>query len=240
MSRARQKAIDALANELRVPKEWPAIRRTFEHVGFMKTTEAMQYAGPVGLYFLFLMDMSEQYRQAFVAYFSALEPLLHKVSIPDVRRKTRQNLTDSMFDLEMLLPHRWSSMVRHVMSDHSIDTIERCGPFAVNNMLCREAYQGVIKSLCRGSTAMSSIRVHSRLWEASMMARSAMPDVQWSVLANGSTVDRHNVAPPSEDRLSLEAAPVGKAVQRGGLDRESLKQVQFNAIPLYFSLSHMW
>ena len=186
----------------------------------------MQYAGPVGLYFLLLMDMSEQYKQPFVAFFSAMEPLLRKVSMPDVRRKTRQKLTNSMFDLEMLLPHRWTSMVRHVMSDHSIDTIERCGPFAVNNMLCREAYQGVVKSLCRGGTALTSIRVHARLWEASMMARSAMPGVQWSVLANRSTVDSHNAASPSADRLSLAAAPVGKAVQRGGLDSASLKQVE--------------
>lgn len=227
VSKARQAAIDALAGDerIRVPREWPAIRQTFAHVGFMKTVEAIQYAGPVGYYFLYLMDMEETYKRAFVKFFQGMEPLCRKVSTPEVRRTTRKKLTNAMFDLEMLLPHRWTSMVRHVMSDHAVDTLERCGPFVVHNMLCREAFQGVIKSLCRGRQAMASIRNHAKLWEASMIARRSMPETEWSVHANRSTADSQVIAGESASRFGLVAAPVGKKLRRKDLDQGSFRQV---------------
>ena len=229
-----QERIDTLPTLLKVPTEWPALRRTFAHVGFMKTTEAMQYAGPVGCYILRLTDMEASYKLKFTEFFSVMELLMRKASSPAQRRDARARLRDVMFELEMGLPHRWSTMVRHVMSDHAVDTIEKCGPFPVHNMLCRETFQGAIKGLCRGRQAMASILVHAKLWEASMQARMALSDTEWVVAANGSTVDGRSNTPSSADRFGLVASPSG-AGTAGQLDRDSFKQVRLSQFTILLS-----
>ena len=65
--------IDSLVHTLRVPSNWPNVRKIFTDCLRMKTAELLLLAGDTGAYFLRLMDIDAEYKNLFIELLHLLE-----------------------------------------------------------------------------------------------------------------------------------------------------------------------
>ena len=79
VSTERQRDIDSLSKQLRIPSGWPALRKIFDQVLFMKTAERLMLAGPVGAYFFRMFDIDRDYKTLFLDFLDVLRRVMFKV-----------------------------------------------------------------------------------------------------------------------------------------------------------------
>ena len=80
-SKENQAEIDELASSLKVPSSWAPVRKIFEHKLHMKSAEKLQLGGNMGAYFIRLMDIDIEYKNAFIELMYALQCCMFKVTL---------------------------------------------------------------------------------------------------------------------------------------------------------------
>ena len=65
-SSSSQREVDSLADILKIPAEWPAVRSIFRDLGFMKTSETLLLAGDAGAYLIRVADIPSKYCALFI------------------------------------------------------------------------------------------------------------------------------------------------------------------------------
>ena len=172
----------------KTPAEWPAFRKVFADLGFLKTAETLMLAGPVGLYALsFCESLELPYFRTFAAFLRTLQKIVYKSSTPGDRDAIAKDLAHYGTKLEMMMPIAWNTLVMHVLNFHTVSILERTGGFAAGNMLDIENWHTLFKSFGRGTTdIMASFRVHYVLWVASQIGRMDHTSVWHSLPARSS------------------------------------------------------
>ena len=67
------KDVDSLVHKLKVPSDWPNVRKIFKNCLHMKSAELLLLAGDAGAYFLLHMDIDAEYKSLFVELVLLLE-----------------------------------------------------------------------------------------------------------------------------------------------------------------------
>jgi hypothetical protein len=210
-TKGNQEAVESIISHLRVPAGWPSLRKIFSHLGFMKTAECLQLAGPIGAYFFKQLDIDHSYRDAFIDLLYLLRTAMHKVSTPGDRAELLQSLAAVLTRLEIMLPITWNSTVIHILVCRTLAVIIEYGPYVVNNILDVERFHTLFKDMARGTrNVMKSILNHFLLLEAAL-ANRLDPNVRvdWIREAPKGTVAGYAARLDSEDRQDRMWSPKG-------------------------------
>ena len=159
-----------------------------------------------------------------------------KVSTPGDREHIRARLPVLMATLESMMPISWNTTVIHILTYHTINIIERVGPFNVANILDIERFHTLFKKLARGSVnVMASIKNHYLLLETALSARLD-EDVNWTRPAPKSTMAGYAQRQDSEDRADRMFTPRGAGVEYviPDEDRQQIQSLWADAYPEYF------
>ena len=65
--------VDSLPEICKVPSGWPDFRQAFNHIGHLKSTETLLFAGDVGAYLLRHVDIDPEIRALFIELFRLIE-----------------------------------------------------------------------------------------------------------------------------------------------------------------------
>ena len=161
---------------------------------------------------------------------------MFKVSTPGDRENVRERLPVIMSKLESMMPISWNTTVIHILTHHTIDIIERVGPFNVANILDIERFHTLFKKLARGRTnIMASIKNHYLLLEIALTAR-LNEDVDWTRLAAKSTMAGYSQRQDSDDRSDRMFTPKGGAKKYTipEQDRRQIQNLWADEYPEYF------
>ena len=159
-----------------------------------------------------------------------------KVSTPGDREYVREHLPVLMARLESMMPISWNTSVIHILTHHTIDIIERVGPFNVANILDIERFHTLFKKLARGSTnVMASIKNHYLLLEVALAARLTA-DVDWTLNAAKSTMAGYAARQDSDDRSDRMFTPKGAGEEYiiPKCDRQQIQNLWADEYPEYF------
>ena len=138
---------------------------------------------------------------------------MHKVSTPGDRELVRSEVTKVMTRLEMLMPLNWNTTVVHIFVHHTIDIIEKVGPFHVANMLDVERFHTLFKGLARGTKdVMASIANHYLLLEVSLATRLS-EDMCWSIKPRESTPAGFFTRADSKNKADRVVEAIGNATE---------------------------
>ena len=134
--------MDALTTrpDFKTPKEWPNLRKIFGDIGWLKTAETLLLAGDVGCVLFRHLEIHEEYKALFIRLFRVLGVAMRKVSTSGDRQILKEELPLVLATLEVKMPTSWCTMVMHLVAFHTVDTMERAGPFPSCNMLDIERY----------------------------------------------------------------------------------------------------
>ena len=167
---------------------------------------------------------------------------MFKVSTPADRNIIDQQLPRIMTRLEILMPINWNTIVIHIFTYHTLETVLAAGPYKVANILDIERFHTQFKKMARGKKyVMASIKNHYLLLEASLFARMDM-DHQWTRAPPKSTYAGHAARQGSEVKSDLQCSPLGKARQHK-LTPDEYKQIQTlwaDHYPVYNDLHKMF
>ena len=206
-------------------KEWPAFRSPFKHAGFLKTAEMLLLSGDAGAYIMEYIDIDASYAALFIRLFRMIHLLQYKDSTPGDRQTLSAGLPALMTELEMAMPIIWNTPVVHIFTYHTVDSLTRCGPYPVHNMLDIERFHTRFKSYARGTrNIMQSIRNHHGLAEVASGARLHIEE-PWTDGAARSTAAGHAARSAGALRTSRYAEALGTQGSRV-LTLEELNQIQ--------------
>lgn len=150
---------------------------------------------------------------------------MFKVSTPGDRELIDLQLPRIMTKLEMIMPINWNTIVVHIFTYHTLETLLAAGPYNVANILDIERFHTLFKTLARGKKfVMASIKNHYLLLEASLFARLDL-DHDWTRAPPKSTYAGHAARQGSEDKRDRLCTPLGKA-KVTELQPEEYKQIQ--------------
>ena len=161
-----------------------------------------------------------------------------KVSTPGDRQQIRERLPVLMAELESMMPIAWNTTVIHILTYHTVDILERAGPFNVANILDIERFHTLFKKLARGSTnLMASIKNHYLLLEISLAAR-LNKNIDWTRDAARSTMAGYAQRQDSDDRADRMFTPTGAATSYTipYTDRQQIRNLWADEYPEYFDL----
>jgi hypothetical protein len=159
-----------------------------------------------------------------------------KVSTPGDRQHIRDHLPVLMARLESMMPISWNTTVIHILTFHTIDIIERVGPFNVANILDIERFHTLFKKLARGRRhIMTSIKNHYLLLEMSLQARLT-EDINWTRRAVKSSMAGYAQRLDSDDRADRMFTPLGagKPYTIPESDRQQIQSLWADDYPEYF------
>lgn len=171
------------------------------------------------------IDIAKEYAELFMRLFDMIKLLQFKESTPGDRQALSKGIPEVMTKLEMKLPIVWNTPVVHIFTYHTVDTLTRCGPYPVHNMLDIERFHTTFKSYARGTrNIMQSISNHHDLAEVASSARLRI-EQPWTDDAAKSTAAGHAARPASEMRTSRYVKALGSSRKRK-LSPEEFEQVR--------------
>ena len=139
---------------MRLPSLWPKPRYFFDKLARLTVSEALLYAGPLGVYvFGFIKVENESVIEASIRLLFCCEEIQAVGHTSSSLKALENKLIIVLADLEALFPIQWCSQVMHVAL-HLCEFIRRCGPFREFSMLGFERFHTVIKRLVRGKKNM--------------------------------------------------------------------------------------
>ena len=80
-----QQLVDSLKDRVKLPKEWPRLRKVFAQTNFMTTSEAMAQVGPLGAAVMQHFDCDTEYRDLFIRCIYGMSDCMLKASGPASR-----------------------------------------------------------------------------------------------------------------------------------------------------------
>ena len=163
-----QQEVDAIVKAMRLPSLWPKPRYFFDKLGRLTVSEALIFAGPLGVYvFGFIKVENGAVIEAAVRLLFCCEELQAVGHTYTSLAALEQKLIVVLADLEAVFPIQWCSQVMHVAL-HLCEFIRRCGPFREHSMLGFERFHTVVKRLVRGKKNMlASFHNHYEMMIAS-------------------------------------------------------------------------
>jgi hypothetical protein len=177
-----QDELDMLVKSLRLPSAWPALRHMFKHLGRMSSSEALLFAGSLGVYLIQFADFgtNTNLKPLLIDLLLALELVQAHVHTDVTLDLLEAELVRVLADLEVILPMTWCSSVRHILL-HLCLFIRRCGPFHTFSMLSFERWHTLFKKLARATHhVMSSIQHHySMVWSSNVWQCPSQGGVRW-------------------------------------------------------------
>jgi hypothetical protein len=135
-----QNLIDTMPDVCKRVAGWPALRKLFKDRIYLKTSEWLQYAGPVGAYCAQFMDCDPEVRDLFIDLMYALAAVQGTYSKAKTREWLRTELPEIYTKLEMKLPYYFMTFVNHVLAFHIVDLLEAIGGYSASNMMSYERY----------------------------------------------------------------------------------------------------
>ena len=221
-----QKAVHKLPSVCKCPAEWPAFRKVFADMGFMKTAETMLLAGDVGVYVLrFCTSLRQDYRSMFIRLLRDIEKVISKVSTPGDRADAAADIPVVATMCEQKLPLYWNTMVMHIFIDHCILILELAGGFFAANILDTERWHTIFKTFGRSrSNIMASFQKNYVLWVASQVGRLSSVSAWTNKPAWSSAAGRAAML-DSENKFDRMYEPLGANTVRE-LTEEELHQIE--------------
>ena len=138
-----QQLVDSLKHRVKLPKEWPRLRKVFSETNFMTTSEALAQVGPFGAAIMQHFDCDTEYRDLFIRCIYGMSDCMLKASDPTSRADAKSELSVVGTKLEKTLPLKDASTVRHIALSHPVDILQACGPYNTCNMLDHERYVNI-------------------------------------------------------------------------------------------------
>ena len=96
--------------------------------------------GPVGCYFIRLLDVQDRYKELFCKLFRLLQIAKSKSSTAGLRAQLEMDIPNVMTELEICMPVDWNTPVAHFFVCTTVETILDCGNLNVYAHLRSCAY----------------------------------------------------------------------------------------------------